>query len=616
MNHKSILKTEAEKGGDSSKEKPKKRQESFIDQVNKAIIESINVRSVKTRFNNAKNHRQSHWDSKWQMIQDALYPNMGDYSSADKGFNRNAGSTSKYKSYTSAASSRVHSAVATLNASTADPSVQWMDLNFFDPCFLLNGMPLYLNDIDPACRWLERNKQAAYWLFASPESGFYTSNYSLQFNWMSLGTGCREIIRRKDTGNICFNTVPLQEIYIEAGSYGDIEVVYRLLKKTPLQAFELWGKNISPNKLDKAMKEDAGETLATDDYLEVTQPNPLRKTEIGMILPEIITYVIEMDTNKIVDLSLHHYSPYVVSRFDVAPGEIYGRSFVWLAMPDIRLLNKLNDDAMLSAAFSARPVMLAQDIGSINWSQFIPGGVIQGLDIDKRPTLQPMQSMQGFPFLMDLIKYKMLELDEALFSVEMLPRETSNMTATEANLHKLQSMNRLRPMLVRLEHEDLSKTVIKTLSLLQEAGKIDPFPYGEVEEFLRNKGMDWQQGWLQKLMPFPLKQINVSFSGAMARMQRMQDLYNVDMLLQKTATAAQFNGSVVDYIDLDQVVKVSADILGTTLKVVRSDKVVDQIRQTRQAAVQAEEAQRQEIYELQKQKAIIDNTPKALGMTE
>jgi len=402
----------------------------------------------------------------------------------------------------------------------------------------------------------------------------------------------------------------MQEIFAETGPYGDINVIYRLLKKTPIQAVALWGDKVSPKVMSSLHKGGANDTFNTDEYLEVTQANPLYGA-VPVMLPELITYVVDLATNRIIDLDMHNYSPYIISRFDISPNEVYGRSYVWQAMPEVRLINKLNYLAVKSAAFAVEPVILGQDIGTLNYSQYVPGGIMQGLDVHGNATVKPMFTTQNFPSLMDFIKYKVGEMDESLVSRDMFPAENTNMTATEANIRKLQAMNKLRPMLVRFEREDLSRTVTRSLSLLMESSRVDPFPYGEVEEFMRQTwGMDVPEGFLMQQLPYPLKQIDIKFSGVMARMQRMQDLQNMDMWLQRAGQLAQVSPEALDWIDCDGSMNISADILGIPLDSKRTAAGVMQVRKSRSDAQQAEAMEKREMMEIQKENMIMDTMVK------
>jgi hypothetical protein len=182
------------------------------------------------------------------------------------------------------------------------------------------------------------------------------------------------------------------------------------------------------------------------------------------------------------------------------------------------------------------------------------------------------------------------------------------MTATEVNERKIQASNRLRPILVRLEQEDLNKTILRSLSLLSEIGALQPFPYEQIQQIWQTQmGSEMPLGTLQQLLPDPLSQIRIVFSGPMARMQKLQDIQNSDLLFQKTMQASQVDQSVLDRINVDQLIAMDAEIYGVSPKVINPEEIVQSIRQSRaeQQAAQAEAEQKQA--QVASETTVIDN---------
>jgi hypothetical protein len=543
---------------------------------------AIDVSALLKKYDKLKSDRKS-WEVKWQIIQDQVFPNYRDYISSETfaGVERaGAPRTGKIKNHSSAVSGKIHKVVSQINAQLTDPSVKWMDLKFSDPCYLANGVPIQLSEYDAAKKWLAAAQKSLYNLFADPESNFYPSTYTFHFDWYTIGTACREIILRKDSNRIKFKAISMQDIFIELSGYGDIDSIYRRFMLSPKQAYDLWGDRIHDSEKRRLFEPTGtagGDRNRLREYVEISQPNPL-KDQIPS--PPYLTCVIDKTNKHIVDIALHRQSPYVVARFDVAPNEIYGRSYVWTAMPDIKIINRLTKRAVQSADYAVSPPILVHDITSIVQNQLTPNSFIQGLDSNGRPMIAPMPLGGNFPFLMDYYNSKLNDLDEALVARDIFSPETPNMTATEVNERKIQANNRLRPILVRLEHEDLNKTIIRSFSLLGEIGLIPPFPYEEMQ-------------LPPELLPEPLSQIRVAFSGQMARMQRLQDIQNSDMLFQKTMQASQVDPSVLDRINLDQIIKQDAEIYNVDPSILASDEEVQRIREQR-AQQQQEQARMQE----------------------
>jgi hypothetical protein len=304
-------------------------------------------------------------------------------------------------------------------------------------------------------------------------------------------------------------------------------------------------------------------------------PNPVFGTQIPFPALEYLTCVIDKTNKHIIIIEMHHRSPYVLSRFLTAPGEIYGRSYVWNSMPDILTINKISKRILQAIDFAIFPVNLVKDETSVAVSQITPGAFIQGIDSRGETTIRQLPPFANPQIGMEFYNTKVNELDDGLVARDIFPSDAPNMTATEVNERKIQANNRIRPILIRLEHEDLNRTVLRSLNLLEQQGRLPQFPYDAVKI-------------TPEELPNPLMTLRVHFSGQMARMQKLQEIVNNDVIFQKTLQAAQVDSSVLDLINLDGLIAEDAKIYGISPSVTNSAESVQNIRRQR---AEAEEKQ-------------------------
>lgn len=552
---------------EENKQNPKILQE----KINELLLEKINPKDYIQRWKKAKTDRLG-WESKWQTIIDQIFPNSREFqfgSSLMYSSSVMQPSTDKLKNFTAAVAGKISAVVTQINASITDPTVKWLNLKF--------GMSA-LNTLRPTAEWLQGCEEALYNLFATPSSNFYPSTYTFHMDWFTLGTACREIILRKDNGEIRFNCVSMQDIYIELDGYGEVSTIFRKFMLTPRQAYDLWGEAISEEQKKLMRTEEQGGSSQKWEYIEVSTNNPL-VGQITIPLPPKLSFVIDTRTEKIIDIGMHQFPPYVVSRFDVCPGETYGRSLPWIAMPNIICENRLARRGIQMIDYATLPPLLVQDATSMVMAQIAPNSFVQGLDPNGRPTIQPLQMGQNLPLLTEYKTMNLQTIDDILLVNEIFPEgaPTTEMSATEVNARKLQYSNRVRPLIVRLEHDDLSHTIIKTVSLLMKTGKIPPFPYDQL-------GID------PKALPDPLTMLRCTFSGQLAKIQQMNEVFVNEKLLASTIQAAQADQTVLDKINIDEIVSMCAQAYGVSTKVVKSDEEVQQIRQAR-AQQQAQQNQ-------------------------
>lgn len=541
------------------------QQTNILEMVLKPYIDPTRLIN---KYNNAQSSRDQ-WNTTWQIIQDRVFPDYRDYVSGNVSY-KSSPQKSKIKSHTAVVSALINKTVSLLISKTCDPAVRWLDLNFEEEAF---------NENFAVKDWLNQCREALYRLFARPKSCFYTSTFSLLLDWFTLGTACRQIVLRRDTGEIQFVTVPMQDVFVDVSGYGDIDVVYRRMQLTSHQALQLWGDALSPKMQSLALKEQKNSTNCKKyEFFEVVMPNPALDEYPGL---PYLSCVIDKTNKNVVDIGMHHLSPYIVSRFFVAPGEIYGRSYVWNSMPTIAAFNRLHKTQLQYLEYAVNPPILVQDETSINQRQLIPGGFIQGLDRDGRPTYQPMQLGSNLPLSLEYYKILLQDLEESLVARDAIPADAPpNMTATEINEREIEKNNRIRPLIVRLETEDLNNTILLTLKLLEQTGKLPPFPYDSVEI-------------MPEQLPDPIMMLRVTFGGQMAKMQRLQEVQDNDAITQKALAVAQQDPSVLDRVNLDRLVAKAAEIYGITDGVINSDEVVQKIREERAKQQQAEQEQQQ-----------------------
>jgi hypothetical protein len=523
------------------------------------LMNYLDPKDLCKRYSALKASRST-WESRWQSIQDQVFPDYRDYMSKTQ---VSPPQTSKIRNHSGLVAGLINKVVSGITSQSSDPSVKWMDLRF--------GMSNF-DDLKPAKDWLQQCEEVLYSVLADPDSGFYSSNLAFHLDWFTIGTACREIVIRKDNGQIHFNCVPMSDIFIETSGFGDISSVFRRFSLSATQAVSMWGQALHHSIQENASKENSSMMKKKYEFVEAVIANPIQ----NIIPMQWVACVIDVQNKMIVDVGFHARNPYVVSRFLIAPNEAYGRSYVWNAMPDIKAINMVTKLIMQSIDFAVFPVTLVQDSISLPQHPITPGMFIQGLDINGRPQFQQMQFGGNIQIAMQFLQQKLQDLNDALLAQDLFPIDSPQMTATEVTERKIQAASRIRPLLVILENEDLNNTVKRTLKLLEQTGQLPPFPYDECK-------IDPAQ------LQDPILSLRVTFSGQMYHMQKLQDIQNNDLLLQKAVQLAQISQDALDYLNTDKLLVAASKTYNVSPSIVRSDETVQQIREQR--AKQQQEAQ-------------------------
>lgn len=569
--------------------------------VQNAYGNFLDVQKLLKRFSDMETKKQP-WKTKWQKIQDMTYPNMRDYTSKTDVLKGT--STEKIGNHCSAITGKITKAISMLHSQITDPMVKWIGLEFRKGLTtLMDGQQVSFEDNPMVGRWLQDCESSLYDLFNDPKSNFYPSSFMFHRDWFTLGTACRHVSIRNDTGDIYFNCISLNDIYIDTGAYDQIEFVARKYSLTAEQAYALWGDAIGAEQMQLLTAGSGAGAQKKFEYIEMCfqTPKEARQNTPFAVAP-YLSCIINKAGKNIISIQPEISFPYIVARFDIDPGDLYGKSLVWLSMPDIIVTNRVSRRNIQAIDYASLPPILTSDALSINVGQLTPGAIVQGLDSERRADFQPLNMGANLPISMQFYEQKLAELDDELMAGDIIPPDLrGNMTPTEVIERKIQWNNRLRPILIRLETEDLRFTLKRAMHLLERKGQLPQFPYNVL-------GLSMEQ------LPDPVEMINISFAGQMAKMRRLQDAQNIDMLAAKAMQYAQVDQSVLQLMKFRDIVREEADIYDVPKDLLKTD---EELAAEAEAAQQAMEAEQEQVKEQEKlQRRMIEGQMQKEGISE
>lgn len=548
--------------------------------------DALDVNKLLRRIGQMKKKRET-FLGKWQRIKDIVAPNTSEYNGIRK-FSKGS-DTYKIGNHCSAISGMISKTVSDLTSQIMDPLVDWLGLSIRKaPTILTDGMVVSFSEDQSVQRWLFECTEVCYDLFADPKTNFYASNFAFMYDWFTIGTATKHITVRNDTGEIVFNPISMNDICIDIGAYGDISYIARQYNLTPEQAFSLWGEAIGLEQL-QIMQQSQGSDRKFE-YVELCMPTPPEIiAQNPFAVAPYLSVVINKQMKTIISIVPELSFPYVVARFDVSPGDIYGKSLVWQAMPDILVENRTSKKIIQGIDYAATPALLASDALGINVGQLTPGGIVNGLNADGKPTIMPLQMGMDIGAAMQFYTQKFAELTDQLLANDIIPQDSNGaLSPTEVIRREIQRNNRIRPLLVRLEADDLRFTIKRTMQLLQQQGALPQFPYDSL-------GLSPEQ------LPNPLEMIKISFSGQMAKMRKMQDVQSINNLVSMAFNFAQADPSALQIIKLPEAVKEMADVFNVPKTILKSDEELmaeavaqqEQMAQEQEAATEQQDMQKQ-----------------------
>ena len=166
-------------------------------------------------------------------------------------------------------------------------------------------------------------------------------------------------------------------------------------------------------------------------------------------------------------------SPFINFRWLKAPGEVWGRSPVMKALPDIKTANKVVELTLKNASIAVAGIWQADDDGVINPAniQLTPGTIIP--KAAGSAGLTPLEAPGKFD-VSDLVLSDLRKrIRQALLTDQLGPPDSPRMTATEVLERAAETGRVLGAIYGRLQAEFLNPLTRRALAILKQRGLIE-----------------------------------------------------------------------------------------------------------------------------------------------
>lgn len=366
-----------------------------------------------------------------------------------------------------------------------------------------------------------------------------------------------------------YKALPIGETFIRENHQGLVDSYVRWFRLTARQALQKWG-DFCPEALWQAAKQ---QSEALYDFYHAVIPNDnydplsLRSDKL-----KYASYYVSAAGRCLLSEGGYNTFPLAFSRYEQAPGEVYGRGPAMNVLPALKTLNAEKSVFLTSGHRAATGVFLTSDDGLVDGVSLRPGATNKGgVDDQGRPrvlrlpdgTIQVTQEMMQ--------EERQLINDSFLVTLFQILVETPTMTATEVIERINEKGILLAPTIGRQQSEYLGPMIDRELDLMVEMKMLPPMP-GLLREA---KG-----------------EYHVVYTSPMARAQRAQEAAGFMRVLESINAIAQVtqDPSLYDRLDFDKAIPDIAYIQGVQESWLRGDKEIEAIRQQR-AKAQAKQQQ-------------------------
>lgn len=352
---------------------------------------------------------------------------------------------------------------------------------------LLTPRNMFWHGLDPEWDYLKKDRSARIWYDEVAKIIFKqryaaTANFASQNQqvWQCLGafgTGANfvdALYTHDGRRGLRYRAIPPGELFIRENHQGMIDSFFRWFRLTARQAYKAYGDKI-PARVRAAL--DAGsETPFNFIHYVAPRDEDYDRQALDYRRFAWFSYTICVEAEVLVKESGYNTFPLAVSRYEQAPGEVYGRSPAMMVLPALKTLNAQKATLLKQGHRASDPTLLTVDDGLMDINRTPGGQIAGGMSPDGKvlvgvlPTgnIQINEKMMGAE--VDIIK------DAFLVTLFQIMTETPQMTATEVIERTNEKGILLAPTVGRQQSEYLGPLIDRELDLLVQLRLVPPPP--------------------------------------------------------------------------------------------------------------------------------------------
>ena len=288
-----------------------------------------------------------------------------------------------------------------------------------------------------------------------------------------FGTAVLSVEADPRPGRVRLDVRDLMNLYLAADEAGSVSTVFRQFTLSAEQIAQRYPQSM-PKNVAQAMAEGRH-----DDRFELVHVVlPRRDHQPHGVGAKALAYeslVIDPIEAQVLHQGGYHEMPYLVVRWSMASGKLYGEGPASLALPDVRALNTMVQTNLTAAQKAVDPPIMAIDENGLRGLKTHPGSVIYGgLDSTGRRMIEPFPTSGQIGLGLELEEQRRVAIRDAFHN--SLLREVSEratQTATEFLGRQEERLRLLAPNLGRVESELLEPLVRRLAAILYRKGEVD-----------------------------------------------------------------------------------------------------------------------------------------------
>lgn len=292
-------------------------------------------------------------------------------------------------------------------------------------------------------------------------SNFAVEMHQAFFDLVTYGTACLRF-DETDPGELSafnFQSMPLNDMYFLDGIRGQMDACFSIISMSDEEL-----QNRFPHMMDNLPPRKTG-----DDTPHKILYAAIPQNHGGYILSFILDH--ESGTPIVLDQFHSATSPFIGFRWQKSAGDLYGRSPVMKALPDIKTANAVVELILKNASIAVTGIWLADDDGILNPAniKLTPGAIIP--KAVGSSGLTPLKMPGNFDISQLVLGDLRQKIQHALLG-DTLQNQDKRMTATEVLARQDNLIQHLGATYGRLQGELLTPLALRAFDILRVRGEI------------------------------------------------------------------------------------------------------------------------------------------------
>lgn len=496
------------------------------------------------------------WEAHFQELKDYIRPDTGNFTGS-----RHHGDKRHDYLYDGTAIDASEELASGLGSFLTNPTDRFFFLSILSEDANLS----YDRDV---LEWIDNVTDTIYDMYNVPDVNLYQALDECYLDIVTFGTAVINQEFNMEDGLLQFRPFHLASVWMDENHHGRIDTVFRTIKWTKRQMAQRF-VNL-PEKVNKEEKESRVFTV-----IHCVKPRTDRDS--SKINPENKPWSsvwVCQETGETLSVSGYDSFPYHCPRWRKLTDEVFGRSPGMKCLPDIKLLNRVEQLILKAGAKMIDPPLVVPDDGFMLPLKVGPGGInMKFPGPDRIEPLYHPRSFENLPFVKEEQASKR-EFIRKCFHNDWLRMEKVGveMTAHEVQDRRDEKLRLLAPNIGRLQSELIGPMVTLSYMLLNKHNR---FP--ELPPQLEGSAM------------------RIEYTSAATMAQLGVKTMSMDRYIQRLIPLAQIDQSVLDNVDLDQYTQKLAQFQRVPMAIIRSPRDIEMLRQNR--AQQEQMAQMAQIAE-------------------